>query len=98
VRECYDGHGEREGYAGEKHEGLAADPIREQAGEERGDDATKEHSGDDDGDLTAVEAGSGFEIRERAANDAYVNAVEKTAKSGNDQEEAVVAGESGFNE
>ena len=96
LREGDDRDAKDEGDTAEDHERLAAHPVGEHAGEERGEDAAQQHGGDDDGELSGGESGGGFQIRERAADDAHVDAVEQTAEAGNREEKGVVAAEGGF--
>jgi hypothetical protein len=61
------------------HQGLAAHPVGQQAGEQSGEHAAQQHRGHDHRELRGGEAGGCFEIRQRAADDADVDAVEQAA-------------------
>ena len=91
LRESDDGDAEDECSAAENHERLAAHPVGEEAGEERGEDAAEQDGRDDDGELRRVELRGGFEIRQRAADDADIDAVEQAAEAGDEKQEEVVA-------
>jgi hypothetical protein len=83
---------DHEEHPAEDHHFLAAHPVGEHAGKERGDGAAQEHGRDDEGQLAGGEAGVGrrLHVRIRAGDDADVDAVEQAAESGDEQEEAVV--------
>ena len=66
--------------------------IGQRAGEQGGDHAAEEHGGDDDGKLARIQARRCLEIRQSARDDADIHAVEQSAESRDQQEEAVVAG------
>ncbi len=91
VREGDHGDAGDEGETAERHERFAAEAVGEEAGEEGGEDAAEQDGGDDDGELAGVEAGGGFEVGKRTADDADVDAVEQAAESRNEEEKAVVA-------
>ena len=54
VGERNHGNAEDEGEAAEDHQRLAAHPVGEHAGKERGEDAAQQHGRDDDGELGGV--------------------------------------------
>jgi len=90
VREGDHGDANDEGEAAEDHERLAAEKVGEHAGEQGGDDTAEEDGGNDDGKLARVEAGGGFEIRERATDDADVDAIKQAAESGDKEQKTVI--------
>ena len=92
VRERDHGNAEHKEDAAERHQGLAAHPVGEQAGEQRGDHAAQQHGGHNERKLAGVQAGGGLQIGQRAGDDADIDAVKQAAQAGDEQEEAVVAG------
>ena len=73
------------------HHGFASQPIRERAGEQRRKHGAQQHGGDDERKLSCIQPGGGFEIRQRAGDDANVHAVKQSAQSGDQQEKTVVS-------
>ncbi len=76
--------------AAEDHEWLAADPVRDEAGKKSGDHAAQQHRGHDRRELAWGKVRSRLEIRDRAADDAHVHAVEQAAQSRDQQQKQVV--------
>ena len=54
-------------------------------------DAAQEHSRNHDGELPRVQAGSSFEVRQCAGDDADINAIEQAAKTGYEQQKTIVS-------
>ena len=72
------------------HERLASHPVRQQAGEQRREHAAQQHRRHDDRELAGVQFGRGFEVRQRAADDADIDAVEQAAQPCNQKQQAVI--------
>jgi hypothetical protein len=91
VRESNDGNADNKRKSAQDHERLAADEVGDHTGKERGKHAAQQHGRYDHGKLRLGEARRCLEIWIRAADDAYVDAVEKAAQSRNQQQKHVVA-------
>ena len=90
VREGDDRDADDEGGSAEDHERLASHPIGEYSGEERGEDGAQKHGRDDNGELRGIELGCGFEVGERAADDADIESVEQATEARNQLQDEVV--------
>ena len=87
VRKRDHGNAGDEGEAAEDHQRLAAHPVGQQAGKERGEDAAQQHRRHNDRELRGGQARSGFKIGQRAADDADIDAVEQAAQARNQRAE-----------
>ena len=90
VRERDDGNAGDKEDAARGHEPLAPHPVREDAREERRDDAAQQHRGHDEGELARIEMGRGLEVGQGARDDPDVDSVEESAQARHEQEESVV--------
>ena len=61
-------------------------------GEQGGNHPAQQNSGDDEGELARIQPGGGFQIRQRAGDDAHIHAEQQSAETGDKQQEAIVAG------
>ena len=77
--------------AAQRHHFFSPQPIRQQAGEQSGNDAAEQNRGDDERQLPGAQTGRGFKIRQRAGNDAHVHAVKQPAQSGDEQEKSIIS-------
>ncbi len=76
--------------AAQRHQRLASHPVGQQPGYQRGDDAAQQNRGDDDRKLFRIQVRSGFEIRQRAADDADVDAVQQAAEARHQQKKLAI--------
>ncbi len=74
------------------HQGLASQPVGKQPGKQGGEDAAQQHRGNNDRELAGVQAGGGFQVRQRAADDADIHSIEQPAQPRNQQKQAVISG------
>ena len=86
------GNADDEEQARSGHEGLAAHPVGQEAGSQRGDGAARQDGGDHEGELAGIKAGGRLQVGEGAGDDADVYPVEKAAQAGDQQEKAIVPG------
>ncbi len=83
---------EGEKQAGQEHRAAPSDQIRDGAGEQRRQHAAEQHRRHHEAQLLAGEVpadgGGGFQVGQRAGNDADVDAVQQAAHAGNEQQVA----------
>ena len=72
------------------HQGLAAQPVGQQPRKQGGEDAAQQHGRDNDRELAGVQARGGFQVRQRATDDADIHPIQQPAQSRNQQKQAVI--------
>ena len=91
VRKCDDRNAQNKDRPADHHQRLASQPVGEQTGKERGDNAAQQHGCDDDRELAGVESRGRFQVRQCAADDADIHPVEQAAQPGNQEKQAVIS-------
>ncbi len=88
----HDRNAEGEQQAGQEHRAAPADQIRDGAGEQRRKHAAQQHRRHHEAELLAGEMpadrGRGLQVRQRAGDDADVDAIEQAAHAGDEQQVA----------